>query len=175
MILGTTMDSNPVINIVFFMLSLMTIIVAFGVIRSTNIFRAALFLMCSFITIACLLILLNAEFLAAIQIILNIGAVSVLILFSILLSKNVEKGNPSNQFKYQFLSLVVIIPIILIACISFIHTWIPDTTNSTTTIYPSSIVEMARTILQRYVLPFEIASILLLSAMIGALSLIRKR
>ena len=86
-----------------------------------------------------------------------------------------EKGNPSNQFKYQFLSLVVIIPIILIACISFIHTWIPDTTNSTTTIYPSSIVEMARTILQRYVLPFEIASILLLSAMIGALSLIRKR
>ena len=175
MILGTTMDSNPVINIVFFMLSLMTIIVAFGVIRSTNIFRAALFLMCSFITIAGLLILLNAEFLAAIQIILNIGAVSVLILFLILLSKNVEKGYPSNQFKYQFLSLVVIIPIILIACISFIHTWIPDTTNSTTTIYPSSIVEMARTILQRYVLPFEIASILLLSAMIGALSLIRKR
>tara|TARA_B100001750_G_scaffold248363_1_gene278748 strand:+ start:2627 stop:3154 length:528 start_codon:yes stop_codon:yes gene_type:complete len=175
MILGTTMDSNPVINIVFFILSLMTIIVAFGVIRSPNIFRAALFLMCSFITIAGLLILLNAEFLAAIQIILNIGAVSVLILFSILLSKNVEEGNPSNQFKYQFLSLVVVIPIILIACISFIHPWIPDTTNSTTTIYPSSIVEMAKTLLQRYVLPFEIASILLLSAMIGALSLIRKR
>ena len=175
MILGTTMDSNPVINIVFFILSLMTIIVAFGVIRSPNIFRAALFLMCSFITIAGLLILLNAEFLAAIQIILNIGAVSVLILFSILLSKNVEEGNPSNQFKYQFLSLVVVIPIILIACISFIPPWIPDTTNSTTTIYPSSIVEMAKTLLQRYVLPFEIASILLLSAMIGALSLIRKR
>ena len=104
MILGTTMETNPVINIVFLILSLMTIIVAFGVIRSTNIFRAALFLMSSFITMAGLLILLNAEFLAAIQIILNIGAVSVLILFSILLTKNVEEGNPSNPLKYQFLS-----------------------------------------------------------------------
>ena len=175
MILGTTMESNPVINIVFLILSLMTIIVAFGVIRSKNIFRAALFLMSSFITMAGLLILLNAEFLAAIQIILNIGAVSVLILFSILLTKNVEEGNPSNQLKYQFLSLVVVIPIALIACISFIHTWVPDSTNSTNMIYPTSLIEMAKTILQRYVLPFEIASILLLAAMVGALSLIRKR
>ena len=74
-------------HVVFIILSAIALIGALGVVTTRNLFRAALFLVLSFIGVAGFYILLEAEFLAMVQILVYVGAIAILIIFAIMLSQ----------------------------------------------------------------------------------------
>ena len=78
------------LDIIFGVISLTAIASAICVVNQRDIFRAALFLVVSFLAVAGLFVLLNAEFLAVVQVLVYVGAVSILIIFAIMLTSNVQ-------------------------------------------------------------------------------------
>lgn len=88
------------VAIAFWILAVVGVASALAVVLLENIFRAALFLVLSFLTVAGFFILLQADFLAAAQILIYAGAISILLIFAILMTKEIQRGNPSNQFQW---------------------------------------------------------------------------
>ena len=94
-------ESTLIVDIVFWTIAVSTIVAALAVVHLRDVFRAALFLIVSFVGVAGLFVLMRAEFLAIIQVLIYVGAISVLILFAILMTRDVEEGSPANRFAYS--------------------------------------------------------------------------
>ena len=99
MTLGSGIESDLIIDIAFWVISASTIIAAVAVVQLRDLFRAALFLVVAFFGVAGMFILLRAEFLAVVQVLIYVGAISVLIIFAVLMTRDVEEGNPSNRLR----------------------------------------------------------------------------
>ena len=91
-------DTVLIIDIVFWIIAISTILSAIAVVLLKDVFRSALFLVVTFIGIAGMFLLLRAEFLAMVQILLYVGAIAVLILFAVVLTRDVEQGSPFNRY-----------------------------------------------------------------------------
>lgn len=154
----------------FWSLATVTVLSALAVVLLRNLFHAALFLVLSFLGVAGIYITLSADFVAAVQILLYAGAISVLLIFAIMLTRDPQQGNLSSELRGPalFVSVMMVITIIVIVLNA---DW-PRVTEGppiqTTTI-------IADALFNRFVLPFEIASVMLLAAMIGAIALVRER
>jgi NADH-quinone oxidoreductase subunit J len=83
-------------QVIFIILSAVALIGAVGVVTNRNLFRSALFLVLSFIGVAGFYVLLEAEFLAMVQILVYVGAISILIIFAVMLSRRMMA--PDTQF-----------------------------------------------------------------------------
>jgi NADH-quinone oxidoreductase subunit J len=94
--------------IAFWALAAIIVIAALGVVVLRNVFRAAMLLILSFMGIAGIYILLHADFLAAIQVLIYVGAIGILIILAIMLTRNVTLGSPSNKFRIPALFIVVL-------------------------------------------------------------------
>ena len=185
MTLGTGTEAALVTTIAFWVLSASTIIAAIAVIQLKDIFRAALFLVVSFIGIAGLFVLLRAEFLAAVQVLIYVGAVSVLILFAILMTRDVEAGSPSNRQVVPVGILAVLFGAVAIF-VSVDTDWnllestlssgtvTADVTDGITGVFSNTVPVVAKLLIRDFVLAFEVASVLLLASIIGALALVRE-
>ncbi len=158
-------------NIIFWMLSAMTIGCALGVILSRNPVNSVMFLILTFFSISGHYILMNAQFLAVVNIIVYAGAIMVLFLFVIMLMNLNADVEPQ---KGQLVQLAGIISggalfMVILAGIK---------TASAEMVDPASndiglISNLGKVLFTKYVLPFEISSVLFLSAMIGAVVLPR--
>jgi NAD(P)H-quinone oxidoreductase subunit 6 len=154
-------------------LSAMTIAAAMGVVLLQNIVYSAFLLGAVFVSISGLYILLNADFVAAAQILIYVGAVNVLILFAIMLV------NKQEDYKAVKLSSVrkATTAAVCIALFGLLTLNITSTTwliTPTITKLPSTIVAIGKHLFSDFLLPFELASILLLVALIGAIILARR-
>ena len=152
------------------MFGALAVAAALGVILSRNIFHAAIFLIVSFLAVAGLYITLSADFVAVVQMLVYAGAISILLVFAILLTRDVESGNPSHRYQAPgiFLGLLLLGTLTTV----FVNThWnvsaVAPKGNSTSLIGDA--------LVKGYVLPFEVASVLLLAAMIGAIVIARGR
>tara|TARA_B100000686_G_scaffold31924_1_gene33311 strand:- start:23760 stop:24329 length:570 start_codon:yes stop_codon:yes gene_type:complete len=171
-------------DFIFWIIAIPMIISSLMVVLSTNLFRSALFLIFSFITVALIFILLRAEFLAIIEILVYVGAISVLIIFAILMTKNIDTGSPSNSFNKSSIIFSILIFVVLFFVFS-VTEWNTieniDSTNSISPsnlenikdIYSNSIPYLAKLLLTDFMLAFELASVLLMAALIGGLYLIK--
>jgi len=173
------------IDLAFWILSICTVISAIAVIQIQDLFRSALFLIVTFLGVAGLFILLGAEFLAGVQLMVYVGAISVLIIFAILMTRDLEEGNPSHSFRLP----VAIVAIIFILFAYYIITQGTDWNGrlisenldaeqqkvAATVFFKESIPSLARMLLTDFVLAFETVSVLLLAAALGALALVRDR
>lgn len=169
-------------EIVFWTLAVASVVSAIAVIQVQDIFRAALFLVVTFLTIAGLFVMLNAEFLAAVQVLVYAGAISVLIIFAIMVTRDVHRGNPSNRLRVPAL---VVASLVLVAIVFVVSntSWplLSDATLSAATldrvreVFADTPGWMAVVLLKDWVLPFEVVSVLLLAALLGALALLRER
>mgnify|MGYP001033064464 CR=1 FL=1 len=171
-------------DFLFWIIAIPMIISSLMVVLSTNLFRSALFLIFSFIGVSLIFILLRAEFLAIIEILVYVGAISVLIIFAILMTKNIDSGSPSNSLNKFSLVFSTLIFIVLFFSFS-ITDWNTidnvDSTNVAITnniegiknIYSNSIPHLANLLLTDFMLAFELASVLLMVALIGGLYLIK--
>jgi NADH-quinone oxidoreductase subunit J len=159
--------------LVFFVLALVAVGSAIGLLISRNGIYAALNLVLNFLTVAIFYLLLGAPFIALSQVTVYAGAIMVLFLFVIMLL-GAEKLPPSSVLSYQRVSAYVLGGLLL----AEIGYWIWRGTLTGVIMPPpadfnlmSSIQEMSLMLFSQYLLPFEVTSILLLTAMIGAIVL----
>ncbi len=183
---GMTQDTPLIIDIAFWVIALSAIGSSIAVVQTRDLFRAALFLAAAFLSIAGLFVLLRAEFLAVVQVLIYVGAISVLIIFAVLTTRDVEHGNPSNMLRIPAAILAILF--LVVASITMLNTdWnLLSESDAVTTAYttveegetgggvPDLIPRIAELLLRDYVLVFEVASVLLLATIVGALVLVRR-
>ena len=186
-------------DVIFWMLSVMAIGGALGVVLAPDLFRAALLLIVVCIAVAGFFILLSAEFLAVVQVLIYVGAIAILIIFAVMLTRDVQRGNLPNRLQ---LPAAVFAALLLAALVTVaVDTkweFLPADqqarvelvqTNSVTILTGEVLTEqgvtsdedqaevqeagLADLLISDYVLPFEAVSVLLLAALIGALVLVR--
>ena len=85
--------------IAFWIFAVAIVGAALGVVLLKNVFRAAILLITCFLGVAGIFILLSADFLAAMQILIYVGAIAILVILAIMLTRELSIGSPSNKFK----------------------------------------------------------------------------
>ncbi|BBL86088.1 NADH dehydrogenase subunit J (chromatophore) [Paulinella micropora] len=165
--------SNATQLICFFILSIVVILGGLGVVLLPNIVYAAFLLGGVFLSVAGFYLLLNASFVAAAQILIYVGAVNVLILFAIMLvNRDEELVRVPGLLIRRLLSGVICVGLLgLLVRAALVTPWaahgpIPLGEEATTRI--------GEHLFSDYLLPFELASVLLLIAMVGAIVLARR-
>lgn len=160
---------------VFLLISAFTLVAAIVVVTDRNLFRAALALIGSFLGVAGLYVMLEAGFLAAAQILVYVGAIAILLIFAIMLTRRLMQTHESpfnSQPLWGFVASVLAAGL-LIAVI--IQTWPSSEYTGMPAVSGEQIrgsVDDLGSILVNVdglVLPFEIASVLLLAALVGAI------
>lgn len=113
----TGVEHSTVTQVVFWIMAATAIAGAAAVVLLRDVFKAALFLAASFFAIAGVFVLLRAEFLAAVQILIYVGAVAILIIFAIMLVRDVPGGNTSNRIApiAGIVALIVVGTVVLAA------------------------------------------------------------
>jgi NADH-quinone oxidoreductase subunit J len=151
-------------------ISLILIFSAIMVISARNIVHSAFYLAVTLLCTAIFFILLRAQYLAAVQILVYIGAVIVLILFALMLTRTAV-GKSTNISSKQTV-FAAIVSFSLFAALSVVF----NITNmggldSVSEINIISIKDFANILFSKYALPFEVASVLLLAALVGSVVL----
>lgn len=160
------------LQVMFFVLSAVTLISGALVVTARSLFRAALWMVLAFFGIAGLFILLNAEFLAVAQVLIYVGAISTLIIFAIMLSRGVMDP-AARRFNDQW-GLVAGFAAVLFVLLAAILTRV-QWPVSPGPVPPDAIQQLGSEFVNAYVIPFEVASVLLVAAMIGAIIIARER
>ena len=192
-------------DIVFWVLSVLAIGASLGVVLVKDLFRAALLLVVVFIAVAGVFVLLSAEFLAVVQVLIYAGAIAILIIFAIMLTRDVQHGNLPNRFQIPAATLAAVLLAVLVA-VAVDTKWdllagqaqsraqAVQTSAVRTLESPGDLAGLERAgfatedertaaqeagladlLIGDFVLPFEAVSLLLLAAVIGALALVRPR
>ena len=159
--------------IVFGVLALAVVEGALGVVMLPNIVYAAFLLGGVFLSVAGLYLMLNASFIAAAQILIYVGAVNVLILFAIMLvnKKEAMGASPGVGLRRVLSTGVCIGLFALLLRVAFSTPW---ATPGPAAIGEDAVIRLGEHFFSDYLLPFELASVLLLMAMIGAIVLARR-
>jgi NADH-quinone oxidoreductase subunit J len=160
----------------FYFFSVMAVASAILMVTRRNIVHGAVFLISTLLATAGIFLLLQAEFLFVVQIILYVGGIMVLFVFVIMLV-NLDVSLRQVQFNRQ--KYVAIVLTIVLAAQVFFALWIArhgvNLTSRDAAMPARNTEAIADAIFQHYMLPFEIASILLLVAMIGAVVMAKRR
>jgi NADH-quinone oxidoreductase subunit J len=161
-------------QVIFLVLSAVTLIGAVGVVTNRNLFYAALFLVLSFVGVAGLYILLEAEFLGMVQILVYVGAIAILIIFAIMLSRRMMSPDVKALNEQWILALVT--AIVLFAVLGFILVQVAWPT-AVGQVPSDTISDLGKALVDpdQYLLVFEVASVLLLVALVGAVIIARER
>jgi len=165
------------VGIVFWILAFVTVVSAILVVSLKNIFHCALFLILCLFSVAGIYITLEAEFLAAAQVLIYVGAVAILMIFAIMLTSNLASSkirqSNENVLVSAFVSIVFAFAMfIMLGGTRNIWHGLRGATHAE--LPANNIMTLGRLLMTKYVLPFEVVSILLLAAMIGAIVLARK-
>jgi NADH-quinone oxidoreductase subunit J len=159
-------------EVAFWIIASVSILSALGVVMLNDIFRAALFLIACFVSVAGIFVLLSADFLAAIQILIYVGAISVLIILAIMLTREVKRGNLFNKLRLpSFFAAGSLLVAILLALAN--TEW---NISSAEPLEPTTSA-LAINLLGEggFILPVEISAVLLLAAILGAVVLVRDK
>jgi NADH:ubiquinone oxidoreductase subunit 6 (subunit J) len=179
-----------VIQVLFVVISAAGLAAALGTILVRNLVRAALYLVAFFFIVACQFVLLEAEFLAALQVLVYIGAVAIILMFGIMLTRNIQGDDPSSTpSAWQLPGLVAGLGVFLVLAfgITFQHGIGVRQSWATTNVRPEidkgkalsprsqAINNMAKSVgnelMTRYVIAFETAGLLLTVALVGAIAI----
>ena len=169
-----------VVEIAFWILALIMVGAALAVVLLRDVFRAALALVLCFFTVAGIYITLNADFLAAVQVLIYAGAIGILLIFAVMLTRNVKEGNPFGKLKVPALLISLLVFAIIVGVVVSTN-WAAVTGSIQSVKVPlgnPTTGPIATALFNQnngFVLPFEIASVVLLAALIGAIVLVRDR
>jgi NADH:ubiquinone oxidoreductase subunit 6 (subunit J) len=184
------------IRIVFGLVSTLGLVMALGTVLARNLVHAALFLVAFFFVIACQFVMLEAEFLAAVQVLVYIGAVAIILMFGIMLTRNIQ-GDETTIVRWpaRLPAAVAGLGVLLVLLYGIMDqaglrdnpSWsgtlarrpIPVANDAKNPPLANAAVnDMGRTIgremMTRFVVPFEVAGLLLTAALVGAVALARQ-
>lgn len=141
------------------------------VVMLKNIVHSVLYLAVCFVSMAGLFLLLDADFLAAVQVLVYAGAVCIMVVFGIMLIKRGDMGS-TNLFNAQTKVAGAVVALVIALCgfLSAKSQWVV----STVSVPEKTIDNIATLLLSKYVIPFEVAALLLLVALIGAIVLAKE-
>jgi NADH-quinone oxidoreductase subunit J len=162
------MDSTAVVA-AFWVLALLTLGSALMVALVRDLIHAVLFLILSFVGVAGLYLTLSADFVAVVQVLIYAGAISVLMLFAILLTPQSARDNAAVSFKAPISVLCGLIGAVIV----FVALKMEWPTAEDDGRFATTADEIGRALLDPYALPFEVASALLVVAMVGAIILVQ--
>lgn len=154
--------------------TLLTLGGAFGVVLNKNLVRGAVWLVVSLFGVAGFFVLLSAPFLAAVQVLVYIGAIGILFTFAVMLTRSMT--NLTDRFNGQWwlggLVAVFLFLFMLVAVIAPVFGEIAEPTSNSV----ATTIDLGKALVDggQYVLPFEVASLLLTAAMIGAIVIARE-
>lgn len=147
-----------------------SVLAALGAVMLPNIFHAALALMVTLVGIAGLFLALRADFLAVVQILLYVGAVMTLVIFSIMMTERI--GDKSVRAKNN-LSLPVfggaVLMLTILVRFYLATPWADNVVKPAVTT-----LDLGKSLLGQYVFPFEVISVFLIAALIGAIIVAKK-
>ncbi|HEX2229275.1 MAG TPA: NADH-quinone oxidoreductase subunit J [Candidatus Binatia bacterium] len=158
-------------TVVFYLITVITVGSAAVVAFSRNIIYSAFSLLGTFMGIAGLYIFLGADFVAGVQVLIYVGGILVLILFAVMLTHRITDVEITNRSAGRIPGLIIIgVFFVLLAQTIRETPWVKakDIAHEPTT------AKIGELFLEQYLLPFELASLVLLAAMIGAVVLSRK-
>ncbi len=156
----------------FFILSALIIGAALGVVLAPNMLYAAFLLGFTFICLSGIYLLLNADFVAAAQILIYVGAVNVLILFAIMLVNRQVPETPVPLKKIRDgIGGLVCFGLFSLLATTVVRTPWPYSSAAPVT---NTTLKIGEQFFTNYLLPFEVASVLLLMALVGAIMLARR-
>ena len=159
-------------QIAFFIFSFIAIVGAILVVTTRRLFHSALALVLSFVGVAGLYILLEAEFLAALQILIYVGAIAILILFAIMLTRHLMDPK-ARAFNEQWWIAALVAGFLFLVLLAMILR-VPWPVKATAV--PENVIEgLGSSFVGDYLVPFEVASVLLMAALIGAIIIARER
>lgn len=167
------MSTVTINDLAFAFIALITVLSALGMVLSRNIVHSALALILTFIGVAALFFNLGAGFLGLVQILVYAGAISVLIIFAIMLVMHGEAAktnrfNPSLGTHLWGGYIAAVMTIGLVATIWFSE--LPEVKGRTV---EDAVGLLAELLMGKYVIAFEVAAVLLLLAIVGAIILAR--
>jgi NADH-quinone oxidoreductase subunit J len=160
------------LTVAFWVLAVVTVLAAVGVIVQKNVFRAALALVLCLAAVAGIFVTLSADFLAGAQILVYIGAVSVLIILAIMLTREFSHGSPSNKLRIPaFIIAVLLFGVVAYAVLK--TNWQVATVDPA----PQTTPALAEKLFGQsgFILPLEIAPVIILAVILGAIVLAREK
>ena len=160
-------------ELIFILLAVIIISSAAWVVISPNLIHSAVSLLFTLFGVAGLYVFLYADFLAATQVVIYVGGILVLIIFGVMLTNKIEQVVIPSKSYNQIIGLFVTGFIMLIQILAILQTdWFQIANNQEG---QSSVKIIGRMILNDYLLPFELVSVLLLGALVGSAMLARKK
>ncbi len=160
------------LTIGFWLLAVVAVVAALGAVLLQNVFRAALALVLCFVTVAGIYITLSADFLAAVQILVYVGAISVLIILAIMMTHDIQRGSPANRLKIPAL----LVAVVMLGVLIFTVTGTPWQISGAAPLAPTTEALAGKLFTANgFVLPVEIAALMLLAAIVGAIVLARDK
>lgn len=170
------MGSGPVL-IIFILMALVSVTAAVMMLRTHNAIHSALWLVLNFTAIAVLYVILNAPFIAMVQITVYAGAIMVLFLFVIMLlgaeQLQAMTGVQGNERYHRGVALVLVV--LLLVGFVILLTQGGMAVGGETAVIDSSPAALGLRLFEGYVLPFEVTGILLLAAIIGVAVFTRRK
>jgi NADH:ubiquinone oxidoreductase subunit 6 (subunit J) len=161
----------PITEAVFYLLATFTVACALGVALSNNIMYSAFALMGTLLGVACTFVMLGADFLGVVQLLVYVGGILVLTIFAVMLTHRIADVNVSNRAVGRPLA------VLLVGAIGW---WMIKVATATSWVVKApgapepTTYGIGKAFLTDYVLPYEIASLVLLVALIGAVVVSRK-
>ena len=154
---------------IFYVVAAVTVIGALGVVLARNVVHSALFLILALLAVAGVFILLSAEFLAIVQVLIYGGAVTILVLFAMMLTRvrDLHQALDGPQRPIAALAAGAFLGISILAVVS--TDW-PGETEKITVI---PFHDLGEALFRTWAIPFEIASLVLLVALVGGIILAR--
>lgn len=168
-------------QILFLFISAITLISGWIVVTNRNLFHAALAMMASFLGVAGLYVLLEAGFLAAAQLLVYIGAISILVIFAIMMTRRLMQTSESaynSQWIWGGVAAVLVFGLMLMVLLPVFRLDDPNLAgapNVNPAVLDGMVIQLGRLLVSAdaMVIPFEVASVLLLAALVGAIVIAR--
>jgi NADH-quinone oxidoreductase subunit J len=158
-------------TVVFYLVTVITVGSAAVVAFSRNIIYSAFSLLGTFMGIAGIYVFLGADFVAAVQVLIYVGGILVLILFAVMLTHRITDVEITNRSAGRIPALIIIAVFFFLLAQTILETPWAKVKEIT---YEPTTAKIGDLFLENYLLPFELASLVLLAAMIGAVVLSRK-
>ena len=160
-------------NVFFYLIAVVMVVAALRVVTTSNMVHAALYLVVVLAGVAAQFLLLGAEFVGVTQVLVYIGAVIVLFLFGIMLTRakvGSEEGLTHDSVIPAIMTAVLLLIVMAYAVIDFAEDQEIDVLNNA----PTTVEQVSDSIFSTYIVAFEAISVLLLAALIGAIVVARK-
>jgi len=157
-------------GVIFYLLAAYVLVCGIGVVRQTNLFHAGISLIGCFLGVAGLYITLASPFMAAMQVLIYAGAISVVLLFGFMLTHDLMKPAPPAFQKIPAMVSAALLAALL--CLAAFHSnWVPADQGGRSL---RDVEQLGFSYMTANFLPFQIVAILLLAALIGAVVIARK-